>query len=126
MILFFFIALSIICAGLVIYNRTNQVTPTTSDDFKKFQLTYVSVYLIMSASDWMQGPYVYALYESYGFSIKDIGLLFIAGFGSSMIFGTFVGSLSDKLYVKLFWLFFWLFFFAHIFHGLIIIIVEES
>jgi len=101
MILFFFIALSIICAGLVIYNRTNQVTPTTSDDFKKFQLTYVSVYLIMSASDWMQGPYVYALYESYGFSIKDIGLLFIAGFGSSMIFGTFVGSLSDKFGRKL-------------------------
>lgn len=44
----------------------------------------------------MQGPYVYALYQHYGFSIGDIGTLFIAGFGSSMIFGTVVGSLADK------------------------------
>jgi len=50
----------------------------------------------MSASDWMQGPYVYALYDRYGFSIHDIGILFITGFGSSMLFGTFIGSLSDK------------------------------
>jgi hypothetical protein len=27
---------------------------------------------------------------------QDIGRLFIAGFGSSMIFGTVVGSLADK------------------------------
>jgi hypothetical protein len=53
----------------------------------------------MSASDWMQGPYVYALYDRYGFSIHDIGILFITGFGSSMLFGTFIGSLSDKLLV---------------------------
>ena len=44
----------------------------------------------------MQGPYVYALYQYYGFDVKDIGRLFIAGFGSSMIFGTIVGSLADK------------------------------
>lgn len=48
------------------------------------------------ASDWLQGPYVYALYESYGFEKKDIGVLFIAGFLSSAVFGTFVGSLADK------------------------------
>lgn len=51
------------------------------------------------ASDWIQGPYVYALYESYGFSISDIGLLFVTGFGSSMVFGTLVGSVSDSVYV---------------------------
>ena len=94
----FFILLAI-CGGLVVYNRLQENVPTTSSEFKMFQLTYISVYLIMSASDWMQGPYVYALYEAYGFTISDIGVLFIAGFGSSMIFGTFVGSLSDKLYV---------------------------
>eukprot|EP00276_Gloeochaete_wittrockiana_P007245 CAMPEP_0184656712 /NCGR_PEP_ID=MMETSP0308-20130426/16700_1 /TAXON_ID=38269 /ORGANISM="Gloeochaete witrockiana, Strain SAG 46.84" /LENGTH=398 /DNA_ID=CAMNT_0027093957 /DNA_START=285 /DNA_END=1481 /DNA_ORIENTATION=- len=48
------------------------------------------------AADWLQGPYVYALYEFYGFSEKEIGQLFIAGFGSSMIFGTVVGSFADK------------------------------
>ena len=48
------------------------------------------------AGDWLQGPYVYALYAAYGFSKGDIGKLFIAGFGSSMVFGTVVGSLGDK------------------------------
>jgi len=36
------------------------------------------------------------LYDHYGFSKGDIGLLFVAGFGSSMLFGTFIGSLADK------------------------------
>ena len=49
-----------------------------------------------AAGDWLQGPYVYALYAAYGFDKGDIGRLFIAGFGSSMIFGTIVGSLGDK------------------------------
>lgn len=43
-----------------------------------------------------QGPYVYALYEHYGYSHGDIATLFIVGFGSSMVFGTFVGGLADR------------------------------
>ncbi|CAF1454912.1 unnamed protein product, partial [Didymodactylos carnosus] len=46
--------------------------------------------------DWLQGPYVYALYESYSIPKHEIEILFIAGFGSSMIFGTIVASLADK------------------------------
>jgi MFS family permease len=49
------------------------------------------------ASDWLQGPYVYALYKAYGFTKLEIGQLFVAGFSSSMVFGTFVGALADKL-----------------------------
>jgi len=48
------------------------------------------------AGDWLQGPYVYALYADYGMSTHDIELLFVAGFGSSLVFGTFVGSVADK------------------------------
>ena len=44
----------------------------------------------------LQGPHVYYLYSQYGFGKGDIGQLFIAGFGSSMLFGTIVGSLADK------------------------------
>jgi MFS family permease len=47
-------------------------------------------------ADWMQGPYVYALYAHYGFSKGEIGQLFIMGFGSSMVFGTIVGGFADK------------------------------
>ena len=80
-------------------------------------------------ADWLQGPFVYALYASYGslphwapggylsftcwtcangrnlyvcfhpcrgFSREDNATLFVAGFGSSALFGTFIGSMADK------------------------------
>jgi len=64
--------------------------------FSKFQTMYLGIYLTNMAADWLQGPYIYALYESYGFGKDDIALLFICGFFSSMIFGTFVGATADK------------------------------
>lgn len=71
--------------------------PTTTAAYKKFQLEYFIVYFLMTLSDWLQGPYVYAIYSSYGFTIGEIGFLFMAGFGSSMLMGTFVGGLADTL-----------------------------
>ncbi|KAL5747700.1 hypothetical protein ACOSQ2_024997 [Xanthoceras sorbifolium] len=68
----------------------------TSSAFNAFKNNYLLVYSIMMAGDWLQGPYVYYLYSTYGFSKGEIGKLFIAGFGSSMLFGTIVGSLADK------------------------------
>ena len=65
-------------------------------NFITFRNGYLFVYSLMMAGDWLQGPYVYALYQHYGYSTGDIGKLFIAGFGSSMIFGTVVGSMADK------------------------------
>jgi MFS family permease len=61
-----------------------------------FRNNYLIVYLCMVMSDWLQGPYVYALYKSYGYSLKDIGVLFITGFMSSAIFGTVISSWSDQ------------------------------
>ena len=58
-------------------------------------------FYVAKAGDWLQGPYVYYLYSSYGFGKRDIGQLFIAGFGSSMLFGTIVGSLADKQWESL-------------------------
>eukprot|EP00605_Chrysophyceae_sp_TOSAG23-4_P002777 GSChrysophyteH1.ASY1.ANO1.3061.1 assembled CDS len=48
-------------------------------------------------ADWLQGPYVYELYVSYGFDQAAIAELFVCGFLSSMVVGTFVGGLADKL-----------------------------
>ena len=47
-------------------------------------------------ADWLQGPYIYELYVSYGFSEKEIAELFVGGFGSSFLVGTFVGALADS------------------------------
>jgi predicted MFS family arabinose efflux permease len=57
---------------------------------------YLIVYLLATLSDWLQGPYVYALYAEYGYSQHEIAVLFVAGFGSSMIFGSFIGGMADR------------------------------
>jgi Na+/melibiose symporter-like transporter len=56
---------------------------------------YLFVYLLATFSDWLQGPYVYALYMEYGFKQHEIAQLFVAGFASSMIFGSFIGGMAD-------------------------------
>ncbi|CAI2166442.1 3641_t:CDS:10 [Funneliformis geosporum] len=56
--------------------------------------------------DWLQGPYVYAVYKSYGFDLNQQAILFVTGFLSSGIFGTIVGSAADKYGRKKFCLLF--------------------
>ena len=63
---------------------------------KTFQRNYLVVYTLAYFADWLKGPYVYALYESYKLSEHDIALLFIAGFAASGISGPFIGALADK------------------------------
>ena len=63
---------------------------------RRFQKTYLVVYTCAVLGDWLQGPYVYALYSMYNFSKLQIGQLFIAGFGSSMVFGIAIGSMTDR------------------------------
>jgi len=74
--------------------------PSTREEipagFKQFQWAYLSVWSICVAADWLQGPYVYALYSAYGFSGHEIAQLFVAGFGASLAFGCVVGSLADR------------------------------
>ncbi|CAA2994649.1 molybdate-anion transporter-like [Olea europaea subsp. europaea] len=77
-------------------SKTNKDRINTSTAFNSFKNNYLVVYSLMMAGDWLQGPYVYYLYTTYGFGKGEIGQLFIAGFGSSMLFGTIVGSLADK------------------------------
>ncbi len=66
-------------------------------DFAAFQYRYLATYWLCTFSDWLKGPYVYALYEYYGFSSRQITVLFVGGFVSSLFFGTVVGSWSDRL-----------------------------
>uniref|UniRef100_A0A0E0NNR7 Molybdate-anion transporter n=2 Tax=Oryza TaxID=4527 RepID=A0A0E0NNR7_ORYRU len=87
--------LAAVVAGLEL-GKSAKDRVTTSQAFNSFKNNYVLVYSLMMSGDWLQGPYVYYLYSQYGFDKGDIGRLFIAGFGSSMLFGTIVGSLADK------------------------------
>lgn len=84
------------CAMLEMQKMGTKERVSMPQTFISFRNGYLFVYSLMMAGDWLQGPYVYALYQHYGYSTGDIGKLFIAGFGSSMIFGTVVGSMADK------------------------------
>jgi len=99
----------VLTLALVRYNRVQEAAArkpaeTTSEEstsdarsFESFRSRYLVVYLLMVAGDWLQGPYVYSLYSAYGFSKEEISQLFVVGFGASMVFGTFIGSMADSL-----------------------------
>ncbi|KAH7725501.1 Major facilitator superfamily domain-containing protein 5 [Aphelenchoides avenae] len=87
--------LAALCTLVYLYTKS-AVEHLDDPQFNSFQRSYLTVYLLAVAGDWLQGPHVYALYDSYNMSKHEIELLFIAGFGSSLLFGTFVGSIADK------------------------------
>ena len=47
--------------------RWQVVPPLDAAAFAAFQHNYLLVYCLMVAGDWLQGPYMYALYEHYGY-----------------------------------------------------------
>ena len=59
--------------------------------FRRFQVQYLAVYLTVMLADWLQGTNMYTLYQSYN---MDIGALFLTGFSSAAVFGTFTGVLG--------------------------------
>ncbi|XP_078381242.1 molybdate-anion transporter-like isoform X1 [Oculina patagonica] len=94
-----FVFLSTVCLFLYLFtaNSTQQSASGGDGSFRRFQRMYLIVYLMAQGADWLQGPHVYALFSSYGMTSKQINQLFVVGFGSSMVFGTVVGSFADKL-----------------------------
>mmetsp|Transcript_62477 Transcript_62477/g.141258 ORF Transcript_62477/g.141258 Transcript_62477/m.141258 type:complete len:502 (+) Transcript_62477:100-1605(+) len=61
--------------------------------FRRFQASYLTAYLITMLADWLQGTNMYTLYSGYD---MPVGILFITGFTSSAVFGTFVGIYVDQ------------------------------
>ena len=57
---------------------------------------YLAVYLPAVLADWIQGPYLYALYRAYGFDMTAIAHIFMAGYAASAVVGTVVASLGDS------------------------------
>ncbi|KAG0378844.1 Molybdate-anion transporter [Mortierella sp. AD032] len=67
----------------------------SNNAFSAFRNNYLAVYLTVMMSDWLQGPYLYALYQSYTFSMYEIAVLFITGFVSGAVFGTVIANTAD-------------------------------
>ena len=74
----------------------SSVAGAGGDGFRNFQMNYLAVYSLVMFSDWLKGPYVYALYHSYGYDKTEIANLYITGFMSSLICGTYCGAIADR------------------------------
>ena len=61
-----------------------------------WDLSFLVPFAVCVAADWLQGPYVYDLYDSYGYDRTTINALFVVGFSASMVLGPPVGALADR------------------------------
>ncbi|KAJ3119064.1 Molybdate-anion transporter [Nowakowskiella sp. JEL0407] len=118
--LYGFILLVAACIGLSYYYRENKYAAVATEDpdkslaeenedakkaggsdvspeFSKFKVNYLIVYSMVMFADWLQGSYIYPLYREYKFTVNQIAILFVVGFLSSAVFGTFIGSVADKV-----------------------------
>jgi len=71
-------------------------TATHEASYKRLRNLYLCVYTLATFGDWIQGGFLYALYAEYGYSQRDIGLIFVAGYASAMTLGTYVAALGDS------------------------------
>jgi len=96
--LLFFPLLSVCC--FLLNKESNQTeifsSRGTNPVFQKFQRIYFVVYLPAVYADWLQIPYLYKIYSSYGFLESQIAILYIIGLLSSLLFGSCAGTLSQR------------------------------
>ena len=64
--------------------------------FVLFQKTYFAAYFPAILADWLQGPYLYKLYSHYGFQEDQIAVLYVCGFASTVILGTWTPIAADR------------------------------
>ena len=79
--------------GADLYRKCKNELPK---DARNLQAIFLLGYLLCAAADWLQGPYIYALYAAYGFSSFQLAVLFVTGFSAAMIFGPAVGAFADR------------------------------
>ncbi|CAH1764120.1 11580_t:CDS:2 [Entrophospora sp. SA101] len=89
------------CAVLTFWFKDIKSKSSTSpgrltQEYKCFSINYLTVYYLVMAGDWLQGPYIYAVYKSHGFDLNQMAILFITGFISSGVFGIVVGPTADR------------------------------
>lgn len=94
----FYVAFGLALGGLAALELRHKLRPQVSknEDFNKFQMRYLTVFWLATLADWLQGPYLYRLYEEYGYLKEQIAALYIVGYISAMVSGPFLGELADK------------------------------
>ncbi|KRZ27928.1 Sodium/hydrogen exchanger 9, partial [Trichinella pseudospiralis] len=62
----------------------------------KFQRIYAFGHLIVLFADSLQAPFVYYLFETYGYNESDIALLYAVGLFTNLIYGLFINYILRK------------------------------
>ncbi|XP_067935678.1 molybdate-anion transporter-like [Watersipora subatra] len=93
-----FLILSVCCAALTTYVWKSRKASTVinNPNFTKFQRQYFSAYFLALIADWLQGPYLYRLYRYYGFEQAQIAVLYVVGYASTVILGTWAPFVANK------------------------------
>lgn len=94
---FFLLSLLAVLFNHFARNTEHQKKSVSNSTFLSFQRSFFLVYFLALLGDWLQGPYVYKLYDYYGFRESQIAVLYVAGFASSVMFGTATGPLADMI-----------------------------
>ena len=91
----------LLCIGFTLgfksWKGKRDVIVINNPAFVQFQKKYFNVYFLALLAEWLQGPYLYKLYHDYGFVDPYIGIIYVCGFVSSILFGTYTGVLADRL-----------------------------
>jgi hypothetical protein len=88
-------------------NNTLQLGVSYSMTFIKKKNTlkfrYLTAYILTRAAMWSKAPYLYMLYSSvHGFTMSEIGILYIIDAISAFIAGPITGGFADRYGRKLF------------------------
>ena len=93
-----FCVLGLLCIGLQYWAIKSRKDPTIGNNpiFKNFQWGYFVAYFPALLGDWLQGPYLYKLYSYYGFQEDQIAVLYVFGFASTVLLGTWAPVAADR------------------------------
>eukprot|EP00946_MAST-07B_sp_MAST-7B-sp1_P002928 g2928.t1 len=67
------------------------------DAAARFQRNWLTAFGFAQLAQWMQQPFLFRLYASFGFDHSEVVTLFLMTYASSAVLGTLVGMLADRL-----------------------------
>ncbi|KAK4232495.1 major facilitator superfamily transporter [Podospora fimiseda] len=87
-----------LCGILFLFTNKNKSSPSKSSSTSSPSLLpFYTVYTLVMASDWLQGPFLYSLYrDEHLLPPSQIPTLFTTGFLSGAASGTIIGFYADK------------------------------
>ena len=93
-----FVVLGIASFGLQYTAVKSRKDPAIGNNpqFLLFQRHYFTAYFPALLADWLQGPYLYKLYSHYGFQEDQIAVLYVCGFASTVLLGTWAPVAADR------------------------------